>query len=296
MILTWNEKSLSIENAYAILLGPKSGCTFEQFRTYTYLVKLGFRVFKTDNELRNNSVIDPNDYLTRLPVIPYRKKEFIKDFLEKKKECLNLGSEMFFPKLVTGSSWLVLTRPLEKHLPYNVQPINDHYSFNICTSKTGTKITEVVTFRDRDEHLKRKPPLKRENKVHQPQPTGAFPIYEKNMPETINSDNRNIDEPQVKRFKHMKTDEENLLSTSKTDFILNENNASTSNCKADMINNICDESKNEQNCALNDIDSTSCMSTNIDEKTTFKSKKQKSGAIPEDVVIDMKLNLPSNAI
>ncbi|XP_025415626.1 uncharacterized protein LOC112687240 isoform X2 [Sipha flava] len=198
LILRWNERKLSIKNAYALLLQAGSGCTFEQFRTYGYLVKLGFRVFKYNNELKNNNY-HKND-LTKVPEIPYKKK---KDHVKKIRKFDSLictpNNRESFPKL-KSTGWVVISRPESCYLPHNILPNYDTYSFNIAVSSNSIKIIKVVPYYE-NMNLKKKKKFPKESMIYDSfLLTGNHPIYEKNILKTVKFDDT-MYIPQIKKLK-----------------------------------------------------------------------------------------------
>lgn len=197
LLLKWNGKKLSIKNAYALLLSAGSGCTFEQFRTFGYLVKLGFRVFRYNNELKNNGSCDTMENLTKLPEIADKKYKYkqINEF-----DVHSSKDKIYFPEL-ESINLITISRPPLNYLPFNLQPKYDNYSFTLTVSPDILKISKVISF---SKTLKsEKNPFDKNIVLVEcdlKTPTGIYPVYEKTTPKMIKSD-KEIFEPQVKRLK-----------------------------------------------------------------------------------------------
>lgn len=219
-------------------MAPENNCTFNQFRTYGYLVKLGFRVFKYDSKLKNDNY-DPKN-LTKLPEISAKKKKSnINNFKIKNKTDISYCNRNIapFPKL-ESSGWVVISRQPSIYLPLNVQPNYDVYSFNITIKSNSTIITEIIAFYETID-FKKIPFCPVESEVYEsPLPTGKYPVYEKNILKIIKSENENNYEPQVKRFKQTKVEEDPISAVAlpRSD----KNNIRVINGKTNLINIECD--------------------------------------------------------
>lgn len=242
MILKWNKIKISIKNAYTLLLAPGNGCTFNQFRTYGYLVKLGFRVFKHDSKLRNDNYDQKN--LTKLPEISSKKKKYsTNNFrLNNKTEVSYCNKNTVpFPKL-ESSGWVVISRQPSIYLPSNLQPNYDVYSFNITIKSNTTVITEMIAFNETTD-VKKVQFHPRESKVYEsPLSTVIYPVYEKNIPKIIKSNYENIYEPQAKRFKQTKIEDDLLIVSMTATSTVNKNNIQVSN--TNLINKECNHPMN----------------------------------------------------
>lgn len=209
LLLTWKERKLSIKNAFALLLNFNSGCTFEQFRTYSYLVKLGFRVFRHNENIKNTCSFDPKD-LIKLPVKSKKKK-----FTSNKpiKNDQGYKNKVILPKL--NSNQVVISRPPQWCMPYNVQPDYDTYSFKLAVKSDGhIEITEMVSFYE-TKNLKKNSFCPQASIIYDLQPSGMYPIYEKNIAKIKNSENNNQDKhlyyvPPTKKLKLVDNENKNL--------------------------------------------------------------------------------------
>lgn len=211
MILKWNGNELSIQNAYSLLLSPGSNCTFKEFRTYSYLVKLGFRVFKYDSNLNNNSC-----NLKDLTKLPKKLTQKIKNNgINNPKNLKNTqffnscsNNNVTFPK-ITLADWVMVSTPPQCYLPHNIQPNYDYYMFKISVSPLLTEITAMLADYYSKDYIK-KPFYEKESVVYDSPTTGMYPVYEKNIPNTANLSADNPYEPKQKKKKLMKINEDCL--------------------------------------------------------------------------------------
>lgn len=219
LLLKWNGKKLSIKNAYALLLSVESGCTFEQFRTYGYLVKLGFRVFRYNNELKNDSY-DSFDDLTKLPEITGKKYKYKQTNNGEFNNIHSSKDKIFFSEL-ESTSLVTISSPPPNYLPFNLQPEYDTYLFNLIVSPDNLKITKV-TFFNKTLNLEKNPFDKKAKPVicDSQKFTGIYPVYEKTTPKIIEFD-ENTFEPRIKRLKT----EKNILELPKCIASLKHNNS-----------------------------------------------------------------------
>lgn len=263
MKLIWNNRNLSIKNAYALLLATGSGCTFRQFRTYDYLVRLGFRVFKYDSDLKLD---DHNSKpITKQPEMTTKEKnknmigkKIIKNPIEPKKVSL--------PNL--KSNWVIISRPPQNCCPLNIHPVYDVYSFNMCFCP-NPRITEMISFNETS-NLKRSPFFPTESIVCDSQPTGIYPVYEKSIPKT-----KNVYEPNVKRFKCMKTEEEFPTFSMTDSIICDKSNFHKSFNKTNLTIEVLSNSKNEEDIVTKDIlpnDITDCNFYSPNNKINLTSE------------------------
>lgn len=198
LVLTWKERKLSIKNAFALLLNFNSGCTFEQFRTYGYLVKLGFRVFRHNKNIKNTCSFDPKD-LIKLPV-KSKKKCISNKPIKNNQDCKN---KVTFSKL--SSNQVVISRPPQWCMPYNVQPDYDTYLFKLVKSDGHIEITEMISSY-KTKNLKNISFHPQTPIIYDLQPSGMYPIYEKNISKIKNLENDNQDKhlyyvPPIKKSK-----------------------------------------------------------------------------------------------
>lgn len=194
MILKWNKKVLSMQSAYNLLLKTGSGCTFEEFRTFSFLCKLGFRVFRHKKYLKNNSS-DPKD-LTKVPVISSKKKSNKNNYMK----IENIKKPKSFPKIESG--WVVIPKPPLYCIPYNIQPYYDTYTFNVSFISNSVVITDVISFFNTVD-LKKTPFIENESMVYDDLKTiGKYPVYEMNICKTIKSIINDFYEPLIKRLKY----------------------------------------------------------------------------------------------
>jgi len=335
LLLKWNERKLSIKNAFSLLLAAGSGCTFEQCRTYGYLVKLGFRVFKHDNKLTNN-MYDSKDLL-KLPDLSTKKKKRNPNYrsiqTEKSPKVFN---KILSPNLKTHCE--IIFTPQSHYMPSNVQPFYDVYSYDLAVISGSI---EIINFKSFEKHISLDN-LKKESLVHKSQP--IYPVYEKNIPQSIKSVEKNIYEPKVKKFKFTEIkknhsfyilnmtastsstsiNDKNLCDLSSTtdltkiqenehedlknnkimgmnfSFSLNTgNNFSASNNEISLTNKLLDGENNEKNQNINDEQGIQNANFCKEEKNESDSKIPESilsDAIPEEELLNMHLNLPSNII
>lgn len=201
--LTWKERILSIKNAYTLLLNHNDICTFEQFRTYSYLVKLGFRVFRHDRSLINTNNFDPKD-LTKLPV-NLKKKKFSNN--KQMKNIQHSKKKVNFPKLNSGE--IILLKPPQSLTPNNIQLNCDTYSFNITVTPLATNITEFNSFRQ-SLSLKNNNFFFNDSTWHTVNPTVGYPVYEKNIVKFNKSKDPNFEDlmyvPPIKKPKCEQTE------------------------------------------------------------------------------------------
>jgi len=224
LVLTWKGRKLSIKNAFTLLLDFSSGCTFERFRTYGYLVKLGFRVFRHDKEIKNTNEMYSKDLTKRLA------KTKKTNFTDNKqiKNVYDGKNKVAFPN-TNYSIRVILPRPPSYLMPYNLLPKYDTYSFNLAIQSDGqTKITKVISHHESNNFKFPKLPI-----VYDSQSTGVYPVYEKNIPEvkpSVSYQNRDFNYvPPIKKSKLTKTEDICLpLKTSVT--------VSTSNDKSNLHN------------------------------------------------------------
>lgn len=325
LILRWNERKLTIKNAYALLLKAGSGCTFEQFRTYGYLVKLGFRVFKYDEELKNNDY-HPKD-LTKYTEIPYKRKKNIAKNIKKVDSSVCTSSDKVSVPKLESNGLVIISRPSSCYLPQNLQPNYDTYSFNITMSPNSSKITKVIpSYKTIDS--KEKSIFSKGSIIYDsPQPTGRHPVYEKNILKTVKIDDT-MYIPQIKKFKPMGTEVNSLSITSNMpSSILNDEKHSNASKYVENMEieknsllfyaNIIDYSMGNKNnsYASNHKDSSSLnevhknlkdeetvvnSNLNLNLSNTIKTfsnsevEPSPSNTILEDEMINMRINLPSN--
>lgn len=333
LLLKWNERKLSIKNAFSLLLAAGSGCTFEQCRTYGYLVKLGFRVFKHDDKLKSN-MYDSKDVL-KLPDLSTKKKKRNTNYksiqTEKSPKVFN---KILSPKLKTHCE--IIFTPQSHYMPQNVQPFYDVYSYNLAVISGSVEIIDFKSF-EKQTSLEN---LKKESLEHKSQPIRIYPVYEKNIPQTIKSDEKNIHEPRVKKLKFTEIEkmysldtlnmtpstsindknlssfdttdltkiQENELEVSKNSKIMEinssfslspGNNFSASNNEISFANKLLDGKNNEKNQNINDEFGIQNANFSKEEKNESDSKVPEStlsDVIPEEELLNMHLNLPSNTI
>jgi len=332
LLLKWNERKLSIKNAFSLLLAAGSGCTFEQCRTYGYLVKLGFRVFKHDNKLKNNTH-DSKD-VSKLPDLSTKRKKRNANYRSIQTEnspkvLKNIPS----PKLKTHCE--IIFTPQSHYMPQNVQPFYDVYSYNLAVISGSVEIIDFKYFEEKT-GLEN---LKKESIEYKSRPIGMYPVYEKNISQTIKSDEENIFEPTIKRLKFTEIKKGHSLNTltmtastsinaknlsalssttnltmiqdcedSKDNKIMEinssissstRNNFSASNNKISFTNKLLDGENNEKNQNINDgfpTNLTQNLNLSRKEKNEPDSKLPEStlsDAIPEAELLNMYLNVPS---
>lgn len=321
LLLKWNGRILSIKNAYALLLAEGSGCTFKQFRTFSYLVKLGFRVFRHNSELKNNINDNEINNLTKLPETSTKRKSY-----NIKTDHKSYSNDKVSFSGIVSTGWVTLSRPPQCYTPYNIQPDYDTYSFNITVSSDTLKITEVISFYETLD-FKKMPFYPKPTIIYGSQPTGMYPVYEKITPKTKKSDEDIMYEPHVKKSKYSEIEKDglsiniNIKSSSSNDasqsqvsnkdiypmnkaqnalnheesIIIDEGNLFTS---TDVI----DSTLSDENASM-DISFTNEVLLNLkikDDQQFNENSKKKSIAnvnvdnLPEDELCGMKLKLPSN--
>jgi len=332
LLLKWNERKLSIKNAFSLLLAAGSGCTFEQCRTYGYLVKLGFRVFKHDNKLKNN-MYDSKD-VSKLPDISTKRKQKNANYrsiqTEKSPKVFN---KIPSPKLKTHCE--VISTPQSHYMPHNVHPYYNVYSYDLAVISGSVEIIDFKSF-EKQTSLEN---LKKESLVLKSQPIRMYPAYEKNILQTLKPDEKNIYEPRVKKFKFTEikkfpsldtlnmtastsTNDKNLSALngttnltkiqeredSKNNKIIEVNpsvslstgnNFSTFNKEISFTNKLLDGKNNEKNKNINVEFGIQNVNFSEKEKNNSDSKLPEStlsNAIPEEELPNMHLNLPSNTI
>lgn len=250
MVLKCNGIQLSIKHAYTLLL-KEGDCTFEQFRTYGYLVKLGFRVFRHDAELKKTGSYN-SENLTKKPEIPTKKKRCKANDTRADDEFYCFKDKITFPEL-ESTGWVIISRPPLCFTPYNIQPNYDVYSFNTTVCSNTIKITEVISFYESLD-LKKTPFYPGKPIVYDSSPTGVYPMYEKN----IKKNNRNIEqimyEPQIKRFKFTKTETDVLSISSNMTTSTNETNVCKTVYGINKTNKTIDDLKYEENMDTNVCD------------------------------------------
>ncbi|XP_022173827.1 uncharacterized protein LOC111036200 [Myzus persicae] len=330
LLLKWNGKKLSIKNAFSLLLAAGSGCTFEQCRTYGYLVKLGFRVFKHDNKLKNNTY-DSKDIL-KLPDVSTKRKKKNTNYRSIQTENYpKVIKKILSPKLKTHSE--IIFTPQSHYLPQNVQPFYDVYSYNLAVISGSTKIVDFKNFEEKT-GLEN---LKKESIVYELQPIGINPEYEQNIPQTIMSNEKNIYEPRGKKLKLAVSEKDHSVKTlnmttstsmndtnlsafssiknlttiqdredSKTNKIMEinssvslstGNNFSVSNNKISFTDKLLVGKNDENNQNINDELATQNVNLSRDKKNESNSKLLEStlsDAIPEEELLNMHLNVPSH--
>ncbi|VVC35729.1 tRNA-splicing endonuclease, subunit Sen54, N-terminal [Cinara cedri] len=237
LILRWKGNELSFQNAFTLLLAEGSSCTYKQYKTYSYLKKMGFRVFKFDNKLNQNNCSLPN--LTKLPEKSARKKNnnSVKNnqkFQKKNTHLVNssLGDNVCFPK-IAGTNWVVVSTPPQCYLPHNLQPCNNIYMFNI-TKGRHMEITAMLSDYY-SENYKKKPFFEKESIVYESPPTGMYPVYEKNIPKReelmVKAIEKNNYEPKKKKLKLLNTNKDDLPVainlTSNLSYLVNANVTNT---------------------------------------------------------------------
>ncbi|XP_008183477.1 uncharacterized protein LOC100160892 [Acyrthosiphon pisum] len=206
LLLKWNERKLSIKNAFSLLLAAGSGCTFEQCRTYGYLVKLGFRVFKHDNKLKNNTH-DSKD-VSKLPDLSTKRKKKNANYRSIQTEnSPRVIKKIPSPKLKTHCE--IIFTPQSHYMPQNLQPLYDVYSYNLAVISGSVEIIDSKYFEEKTGLDN----LKEESIMYKSQPIGMYPVYEKNIPQTIKSDEENIFGPRTKRLKFTEIKRDHSLNT-----------------------------------------------------------------------------------
>ncbi|XP_025203271.1 uncharacterized protein LOC112600288 isoform X2 [Melanaphis sacchari] len=330
LVLKWNERKLSIKNAFSLLLAEGTGCTFEQCRTYGYLVKLGFRVFKHNNKLINNTH-DSKD-VPKLPDMSTNRKKRNVNYRSTQTENIpKFFKKLPSPKLKTYFE-LVYTPP-SHYLPQNLQPVYDVYSYELAVISGSIKIIDYRYF----EEQKSLENVEKENIVYKSQPTGMYPVYEKNIPQTIKSNDENIYEPRVKKLKLTETKNIhspitlNTATTSKNDYDLSAlsttanvitiqecedsknnkmeinlpvslstgSNLSASNNNINFSNKFLDDKSNEENISIKEEFATSTQNLNLNgkdknESDTKPSKCTLPNTIFEEELLDMHFILDRN--
>ncbi|XP_050433036.1 metacaspase-2 isoform X2 [Adelges cooleyi] len=278
LLLKWNGKILSIQNAYSLLLAENSGCTFDHFRTYSYLMKLGFRVFRYDKELHFNSYCEYNPQdLTKLKELPWKKKrgkDIFKNSLSKK----NSSNSQFFPKCKTG--WVTLNKPSNEFLPNTLQPLYDTYLFNLSLESNHSRIIEMIC-KNKNESIHTVNSLDHiKNSAYFPESVeqNGYLKYEENKPcnvkifEGHNTMKRKYinDEDKTQQTKHIKIQINNskckisideLYSFSRNQTKNNQTNA-TNLLQDDFVNN-CLEPQNIQENNLTFINNANSDKLNV---------------------------------
>lgn len=154
-----------------------NGCTFNQFRTYGYLVKLGFRVFRHDKEVQNINKMCSKDLTKQL--LKTKKSNFTDD--KQIKNVYNSKNKVDLPN-INFSTRVIIPKPSSCLMPYNVLPKYDTYSFNVAVQSDGqTKITEVISHHESNNYKSQKIFTKLPI-LNDIQSTGVYPVYEKNIP------------------------------------------------------------------------------------------------------------------
>jgi len=333
LILKWNERKLSIKNAFSLLLAAGTGCTFEQCRTYGYLVKLGFRVFKHNNKLINNTY-DSKD-ISKLPDMSTNRKKRNANYRSMQTENIpKLFKKIPSPKLKTYFE-LIYTPP-SHYLPQNLQPVYDVYSYELAVISGSINIIDRRYFEEQiglDN-------VETESIVYESKPIGMYPVYEKNIPQTIKFNDENIYEPSVKKLKLTDTKNVQSLITLNMSATTNNDNYSGALSTTANITTIqdCEDSKNNKTMEINmpvtlstgsyfsmsnniisstnklldgknkeenknmvDELSTETQNLNssIEEKNESDCKLPKftlTDTIPEEELLNKHLNIPSNTI
>lgn len=334
MLLKWNERKLSIKNAFSLLLATGSGCTFEQCRTYGYLVKLGFRVFKHDNKLKNN-MHDSKD-VPKLPDMSTKRKKRNANYRYLQTEnSPKVLKKIPSPKLKTH--YEIIFTPQSHYMPQNLQPFYDVYSYNLAVISGSVEIIDFKYY-EKQTSLEN---VKKESIVYESQPIGIYPVYEKNIPQTIKSDEENIFEPRLKRLKFTGIKKDHSLNTlamaastsinanlselsSTTNLTMIQdyevlknnkmmeinssvnlstgNNFSASNNKIIFSNKLLDGKNIEKNQNINDEFATNLTQNinlsieEINEPYNKLPESTPSDVIPEEEILNMHLNVPSNTI
>lgn len=321
LLLKWNEKKLSIKNAFSLLLAAGSGCTFEQCRTFGYLVKLGFRVFKHDNKLRNNTY-DSKD-VSKLPDVSTKRKKHNANYRSMHTEN---SPKIPSPKLKTHE--IIFTPPLH-YMPQNLQPFCDVYSYDLAVISGSTEIIDFKYFKKQTDLEN----IKKESIMYESQFTGMYSVFEKNIPLTIKTNKDNIYEPRVKKLKLTETKKDHLLITSNMTASTSINNSnlnalssttnlttiqdckdlknnkiveiisavslnpssnfSASNNKISFINKSLNNENNEENQNIND----EFVAENREEKKQSDSKLPESSQINDilkEELSNMHLNVPNH--
>lgn len=246
LILKWNERKLSIKNAFSLLLAAGTGCTFEQCRTYGYLVKLGFRVFKHNNKLINNTY-DSKD-ISKLPDVSTNRKKRNANYRSTQTENIpKLFKKIPSPKLKTYFE-LIYT-PQSHYLPQNLQPVYDVYSYELAVISGSINIIDRRYFEEQiglDN-------VETESIVYESKPIGMYPVYEKNIPQTIKFNDENIYEPSVKKLKLTETKNVQSLITLNMSATTNNANYSSALHTTANITTIqdCEDSKNNKIMEIN---------------------------------------------
>lgn len=293
LILKWNGNVLSIQNAYSLLLSAGSNCSFKQFRTYSYLVKLGFRVFKYDSKLNNNNYSSKD--LTKLPEKSSRKTKSnninkANNFKDTQLVNLSLRNNVNFPK-ITSSAWVMVSTPPKCYLPLNLQPKYDFYMFKITVSPVLTEITAMLSDYYSDGCIKKF--FEKESIVYDSPITGMYPVYEKNISNTVQSSAVNTCEPRNKKLKLLQINEDSvpiaihLMSPSLNDDSNNKDNFVTR--------------KNSLPFNMNIMAASSSLNANLSntEKKDLYNKQDKtklSSTTTEDETFSMESCIPSNTI
>ncbi|CAH1708012.1 unnamed protein product, partial [Aphis gossypii] len=336
LVLKWNERKLSIKNAFSLLLAAGTGCTFEQCRTYGYLVKLGFRVFKHNNKLINNTH-DSKD-ISKLPDVSTNRKKRNANYRSTQTENIpKFFKKITSPKLKTYFE-LIYT-PQSHYLPQNLQPVYDVYSYELAVISGSINIIDRRYFEEQIGLIGLEN-VETESIVYESKPIGMYPVYEKNIPQTIKLNDENIYEPSVKKLKLTETKNVQSLNTLNMSSTINNDNYSSALRTTENITTIqdCEDSKNnkimdtnvpvtlstESNLTLsnNIISSTNRLLDNknkeenknmFDEFSTAtqnlnSSREEKnesdcelpkftlSDTIPEEELLNKHLNIPSNTI
>ncbi|XP_060842072.1 uncharacterized protein LOC132922522 [Rhopalosiphum padi] len=309
LVLKWNERKLSIKNAFSLLLAEGTGCTFEQCRTYGYLVKLGFRVFKHNNKLINK-IYDAKD-IPKLPDVSTNRKKRNGNYRSMQSENIPKFFKKF-PSPERKTNFELVYTPLSHYLPQNLQPVYDVYSYELAVISGSIKIIDYKYF----EKYNSLENVEKESIVYGSKPIGMYPVYEKNIPKTIKSNDENIYEPSVKKLKFTETKNVHSLNTlNMAATTNNDNDLSTLSTTANVTTvQECEDSKNNKimeinlpvslntgsNLSLsnNKINSNDkLLDENNKEKNESDSKLPKftlSNIIPEKEMLNMHLNVPTH--
>ncbi|XP_050540115.1 uncharacterized protein LOC126904851 isoform X2 [Daktulosphaira vitifoliae] len=181
LLLEENGKKFSIQSAYNTLLAENSGCTFEQYRTYAFLLKLGFRVFRHDKDLFNRNKIEygPQNLII-IRELPWSKKKLTCNNIPVSKNS-NFYRKLF-PKHKNG--WINLHKPPSKYLPSGLQPYYNTYSFNLCQKSNQLRIIEMIS-KSKNEDIQQLNTLNNLNNSLQSKVDNYQLKYEENKPSSL---------------------------------------------------------------------------------------------------------------
>ncbi|VVC42170.1 tRNA-splicing endonuclease, subunit Sen54, N-terminal [Cinara cedri] len=289
LILRWNGNELSFQNAFIQLLAEGSNCTFNQFKTYSYLKKMGFRVFKFDKTLIRKNVSLPN--LTKIPEKSLRIKDNVKNktkFRRKNTHPVNscLGNNESFP-IIPGTNWVVVTTPPQYYLPHNLQPSNNVYMFNITKTPQNMKITAMLSDYYSENYIK-KPFIEKESIVYESPTTGMYPVYEKNIPKReklkVKSVEENIYEPKGKKLKILNTNKDHLSAAVKM----------TSTLSKDLNEEETIEIRNINTITSSSVVNADVTNTETDYSISEQDKAESSKAVTKNKGFSIESTIPSH--